>query len=304
MSLVLDIERGKEVAENLYYCFNNEGILGQNEMPEDIIPDGIERGSLEHVLFITLTVSLDYLRDAPALWESARETHEDPETKYLFKPELIHKTPYDKFAKDLQKYKLSKRYNKDSYIWRTNATTFHKKWNGDPRKFLEDCNWDSLLILKRLKSDTHDLNGRKIKDFTYLGGDKIGPLWLRMLRDNVEINKLKNLEKVPIPVDIHVARASLATGVVHGQFEGRLEDIFNEIRSAWFESVKRLNIEDREMIALDVDESLWHLSKYGCTNRDEITGKCPSFNKCEAKEFCIKGQIEINNNVLSLNTWK
>ncbi len=57
-------------------------------------------------------------------------------------------------------------------------------------------------------------------------------------------------------------------------------------------------------MALDIDESLWHLSKYGCTKRNAKTGKCPLFNKCEAKKFCIKGQIEINNDLLSLNTWK
>jgi len=48
-------------------------------------------------------------------------------------------------------------------------------------KFLEACNWNSLKILKRLKSE----------NFSYLGGNKIGPLWLRMLRDNVGISKLK-----------------------------------------------------------------------------------------------------------------
>ena len=47
----------------------------------DILPEGVEGGSLEHVLFITLTVSLDYMRDAPTLWESAR--------KHLMIPILI-----------------------------------------------------------------------------------------------------------------------------------------------------------------------------------------------------------------------
>jgi len=43
---------------------------------------------------------------------------------------------------------------------------------------------------------------------------------LRMLRDNVGIKKLKNLDKVPIPVGIQVARATLAIGVVRGKFNG------------------------------------------------------------------------------------
>ncbi len=302
MAIKIDVEKGSTVARDLCECFSTVGILGHTEMPEDIIPVGVERGSLEHVLFITFTVAIDYMRDADALWESAKETFEDPETKYLFNPNLIHKTPNNKFTQDLQKHKLSKRPNKDSRIWRTNAVTFYKKWEGDPRKFLEDCNWDSRVILSRLKSDTNRYKSKNLKDFMYLGGNKIGPLWLRMLRDNVGIDKLKNLEKVPIPVDIHVARSSLTTGVVHGKFEGKLENIFNDIRKAWFECVKGLKINNRDMIALDVDEALWHLSKYGCSKRNEKTGKCPVYNQCEAKDFCIEGKIELENNILKLET--
>jgi len=56
------------------------------------------------------------------------------------------------------------------------------------------------------------------------------------------------------------------------------------------------------MIALDVDEPLWHLSKYGCTNRDKITGFCPAYSKCEARDLCIKGKIKIENGVVELET--
>lgn len=302
MSIKIDVNKGKYVAKDLCECFSTIGILGHTEMPEDITPAGVERGSLEHILFITSTVALDYLRDADALWESARVTFEDPETRYLFNPKLVYETPYDNFVQDLQKYKLSKRPNKDSRIWRTNAVTFYKKWRGDPRNFLEDCDWDSVVILSRLKNETHQYDGKNLKDFMYLSGDKIGPLWLRMLRDNVGIDSLKNLDKVPIPVDIHVARSSLALGIVYGQFEGRLEEIFNDIRNAWFECVKGLKMNNRDMIALDVDEALWHLSKYGCSKRNEKTGKCPVYNNCEAKNFCIEGKIELENNILKLET--
>jgi endonuclease III len=123
-----------------------------------------------------------------------------------------------------------------------------------------------------------------------------------MLRDNVGIENLKKLENVPIPVDIHVARASLAIGVVKGNVNTQMNFIFNEIRKVWFESVKNLQVKTRQMIALDVDEPLWHLSKYGCTKRDKETGECPLINTCEAKQFCIKGKIVIKNNLIELET--
>jgi len=302
MGLVIDSERGKKVAELLYNLFSTVGIHGRNDMPEDIMPKSVVRGSLEHILFITLTVSIDYQRDAPALWNASRKTFEDPETRYLFDPKALHETSPRKIIKDMQKYRLSKKPQKDAYIWRTVGVTFYKKWSGDPINFLQRCNWDAPTILKQLKKDDHLYNGRWVPDYPYLRGDKIGPLWLRMLRDNVGITKLKNLDKVPIPVDIHVARATLTTGVVRGQFKGNLNDLFKHIRKAWFESVKGLNAKNRPMIALDVDEPLWHLSKYGCSKRDKIAGFCPLSSKCEARKYCIGGKIRIEDGEVEVGT--
>jgi len=121
MSIVIDSERGKKVARLLYNCFFSVGIHGRTGMPEDIMPNGIKKGSLEHILFITLTVSIDYQRDALSLWESSRKSFDDPETRYLFNPKSLYKTPIRKIVKDMQN----------------------------------------------------------------LRGPKIGPLWLRMLKDNI-----------------------------------------------------------------------------------------------------------------------
>ena len=151
MGLVIDSERGKKVAELLYNLFSTVGIHGRNDMPEDIMPKSVVRGSLEHILFITLTVSIDYQRDAPALWNASRKTFEDPETRYLFDPKALHETSPRKIIKDMQKYRLSKKPQKDAYIWRTVGVTFYKKWSGDPINFLQRCNWDAPTILKQLK---------------------------------------------------------------------------------------------------------------------------------------------------------
>lgn len=61
-------------------------------------------------------------------------------------------------------------------------------------------------------------------------------------------------------------------------------------------------IDSRSMISLDVAEPLWHLSKYGCTKRDKETGNCQVFEFCEAKEFCTKGKIIIDSNLVTLDT--
>lgn len=302
MILEIDAERGREAAKLLYRAFTTTGIHGRTEMPEDVAPKGVEKGSLEHILFITLTVAIDYQRDANALWAASRKAFEDAETRYLYDPEALHLADYRKVTKDLQKYGVSKKQQKDAHIWRTVGITFYKKWGGDPRNFLADCGWDAPTILARLKSDVHLNFGRMVPDYPYLRGDKIGPLWVRMLRDNVGITNIEGMDRVPIPVDIHIARATLALGVVRGEFQGALTVLFETIRRAWFESVKGLQVDEREMIALDVDEALWHLSKYGCTDRDRISGKCPHFQRCELKDYCMPGRIEINQSQVILET--
>jgi hypothetical protein len=304
MAQSLDIEasRGRKLAELLHRTFATSGIFGNTEMPEDQPPFGVQRGSLEHVLFITFTVAIDYQRDANALWDISRANFEDPETQYLYSPESLYLTDTKKIIADMQKHGLSKKQKKDAHIWTTVGLTFFKKWNANPLNFLEDCGWDSLVILERLRNDTHLYNGKPVPDYPYLRGSKIGPLWLRMLRDNVGISKLKNLERVPIPVDVHIARASLTTGVVRGKYGGKLENLFNSIREAWFLSVQGLTIRERPMIALDVDEPLWHLSKYGCTKRNKLTGQCAVQEECEVKNFCVRGKILIEGGLVELDT--
>jgi len=64
--------------------------------------------------------------------------------------------------------------------------------------------------------------------FPYFSGDKIFPLWIRMLYDNVEI-KLQNIDKIPIPVDVHIARATFTTGCLTGNYEGTIPKVFPKL---------------------------------------------------------------------------
>jgi hypothetical protein len=297
----MDVERTRRAAEVLYAAFAKEGIFGKKWMPEDVLPDGVASGSLEHALFITLTVAIDYQREAVALWDAARRTFADPATRYLFEPKALHETPRSKAQVDLQRYKLSKKPVQDCHIWRTVGITFFKKWEGDPRKFLADCQWDAPTILERLQSGRHVQNGREVLDYPYLRGNKIGPLWVRMLRDNVGL-EIKNWEAVPIAVDVHVARATFSLGLVRGGYDGVAEEIYQEIRRVWREGVRGLRVAAREMVALDVDGAMWRLSKYGCTDRDLVTGKCPNYDRCPARELCVPGKVVVSNGRVELDT--
>ncbi|MCF7894442.1 MAG: hypothetical protein K9L84_05200, partial [Candidatus Omnitrophica bacterium] len=168
MPLITDTKRARKVAEILYKEFNNKGIHGRKDMPEDLQPKRTSKGSLEHILFITLTVSIDYQRDAVSLWANSRKTFEDASTRYLFSPQDLYETEFSKIVKDMQKHKLSKKVEKDARIWKTIGVAFYKKWNSNPLNFLKDCKWDSLVILDRLKKSFHIENNKYVPDYPYL----------------------------------------------------------------------------------------------------------------------------------------
>ena len=298
MAITFDADKGRAIAELL----TTTDIFARADMPEDLLPNKVEKGSIKHLLFLTLTVAIDYQRSANDLWEAARDSFDDPETKYLFEPSSLSQAAPEKIIKDMRQHKLSQKSKKDAYIWRTIGVTLYKKWEGDPRKFLQQCGWDAKTILQRLAADSHPYQGRNVPDWPYLRGDKIGPLWLRILKDNAVVTTLTKLDQVPIPVDIHVARSTLTTGVLRGEFKGRLTELYVDIRKAWFESVRGLSVNGRPIIPLDVDESLWRLSKDGCTHRDKSGESCSAREACAVKDYCVRGMVSIENGRVELQT--
>jgi len=65
MTIKIDDRTGKKVAELLYNSFRTVGILGKTAMPEDAVPDFVKKGTLEHILFLMLTVSIETIKGMP-----------------------------------------------------------------------------------------------------------------------------------------------------------------------------------------------------------------------------------------------
>ncbi len=263
--------RGIEIAKILLQAYGEAGIFDKRP-PEEIIPNGISKGSREHLLFITLTVALDYMRPAEKLWEASRKTYEDPKTRYLFYPEEVVKKEQSELKRDMLKYKLALRPNKDLKIWKTLCETLNSEYDNNPIKLIEKFNYDALELYKYI--------GAERSKFPNLRGQKILPLWLRMLNQQVEI-KLEKIDKIPIPVDTHVRKASVMLGVTR-----RCNDN-NIIRESWSKI-----LEGTEIYPILLDEPLWILSKYGCSNvidnNCNLKGdKCPEAEYCPVKNYCI-----------------
>jgi len=253
-----------------------DGVLSNTELPESKPPEGIVRGTYEHIMFLTLSVSIDYQRSASDLWNAARKTWEDEDTRWIFFPGEIKKKDLDDLISSLAKHKLSKKKEKDAKIWRTVAISFLELFDGDPRKMFEELDYDARRIFDIMRSSY-------AKKFPYLAGSsgtsKILSLWIRILHDEAKV-AFKNLNEVPLPIDIHTARATITTGCLVGKFEGSFSSFAEQAKNAWIGACK-----GTKYYPLKIDEPLWNLSRFGCSNHRNGS-PCPVRQDCRLADLC------------------
>jgi len=296
--LRIDIERAQIVARLLYDAFlpTGQGIFGEHAQSQTILPVGLSPGTREHLLFLTFTNCVNRARDALDLWRRCCNAWSKPAYRYLFEPGEVQDAGFDKLYLDLVDLKISRKHQDDCRAWYQIAKTLHQRWQGDPRRLLEACNWHAPSVLARLRADRTD--GEPA--FPLLRGAKIAPLWIRMLCDDASA-ALSDLADVPIAVDVHVLRATLCSGVITGRYRGREGPLFEQVRRVWHTAVQDLARATGEpMVALDIDEALWTLSRSGCSRRGHgALGSCPS--NCPLAGGCAKGSILIQNGTYEFN---
>lgn len=299
--LINNPEKSEQVAVILYEKFNSdEGIFGHNIMPEDLLPvwnsdlskSGVVKGSYEHLMFITLVVSIDYQRNADQLWEAGRRTFEDKRTRWLFNPNEVVKKSHSEIVEAMKAYKLAKKPQQDSDIWLRVSQSLFEVYDSNPKNLIQQCNNDALTIFnKKFEPQFKSL-------FPFLSGNKIFPLWIRMLNDNVSID-LKNLDKIPIPVDVHTARATFATGCLIGKYKGTISDVSGKVDEAWKRTLEFVH-HPKLTYRLQLDEPLWHLSKYGC--RFRARNFCPKRKACPVNQFCVSGLVSVSAMGVEINS--
>jgi len=291
--LVVDLGRARAVAKTLESRFakSGPGISGQRP-PESTVPAGVARDSREHILLLTLTVAVDYMRDADQLWRAARNAFEAPGTRYLFDPAQVIAAGRDRVTADLKRTGIGRKTNRDGGAWFTICETLATKWGNDPSNFLANCDYHAATIIRRLKADYHDVDGKPVPDYPLLRGPKIAPLWIRILRDNAGV-QFKGLDEVAIPVDIHVLRATICAGALVGSYEGDKTTLLAKIREVWRDATQGLRTTtDKPMVALDIDEALWTLSRECCSARGvNLDGPNRS---CPLAPVCATGKIDVD----------
>lgn len=272
-NLIYNAERARAAADLLLPAFRTTGIFGQAGMPEDSLPEGITAGDEAHLRFITLTVAIDYQRDADQLWDAARQTYASPQTRYLFDPAAVDAAPRSRLIRDMQLYRLSRKEENDPGTWQTICTTLLTRFGGQVSTLLEAADYDALRLLELIRSP------RYRSGFPFLKGPKIASLWVRMLHDNCHV-QLRRLADVPLPIDVHTAQASLQVGAVQAEeWSGPMEGPRTAAQAAWREA-----LQGSADYPLRLDEPLWLLSRNGC--RKTETWPCQFRDRCPVAGLC------------------
>ena len=127
----MDFDKAANVASIIYTMFiDRKGVFKDYQMPEWILPRGVEPGSKEHALYLTYVIAVDIGVDAEALWKNARGKYGlDPE---YFDPDYLLKISPKTITRVLRD--LGIRYvHGGTKAWKGISEILVNDYKGDPR---------------------------------------------------------------------------------------------------------------------------------------------------------------------------
>jgi N-glycosylase/DNA lyase len=289
VNLKLHFERARDVALILKENYGKNGIFGYRELPDDAVKELKSADAETLIALVTLTVSLDYMRNAGELWRSSVQTFKDAEVNWVFSPQEVSRKSSEEVLGALLKYGLAKKKEKDLKIWETLSKTIWEKYEGKVTNLFEEYGYrvDEMFL---------DFLKNRKEEFPSLSGRKIFPHWIRTLKEKFNL-PFKGLEKLPIPVDVHVTRATFTTGCITGSYKakGITETVRKRVIEVWSKGLEGTGI-----LPIEMFRPLWLLSKYGCHYRKD--GERPKLSECPVRNFCVEGRVIVTSKKVEIET--
>jgi hypothetical protein len=250
--------------ENRRGPFNDARLPIESVMPELEFADNHERA-----IFLTFSTSLTYRGDARVVRQQARALWE--QNRWVYDPEdLVGNNRYEDLLNlftnpiiysDRQgKQRSAKmRYGKkDCGIWYNIAYTLKEDHESNPLSLLSSNNYHAKQIFDYVQTArwdeyAHEQIKWSKKKFPCLGGEKVGPLWLRLI-DRYS-RSLDGMEQIPLPVDRQIVKV---TNFLEGtQFPRDCgEQTREKVRELWHPFCKKHGISTAEL-----DNVLWRIGE-------------------------------------------
>lgn len=261
----VDEDRACEVIAPLYKAFQSGPIVRERDAVQwKHIPDGMERGSLLHQQWLFFATLTDRRELSDAVYAShVRMWAEHPE---LYLPMVIGIPPKE-IEQILRKYKVGCPED-SSEFWPRCAQTLFYGFEGDPRRMFRlggTTPIEDILIFKRKFSGGDPLPGF---------GAKISSLYALYL---AELKKIK-MPVDAFPVDVHVMRFVISTGIVRGTGVIENQMLGSIVRKLLCRVVQRLRVP-----AIGVSHAIWFRGNQGCTRCYKVKAMpvlCPVYDYC------------------------
>ncbi len=275
MTLTLHPDQARQVGPVLYAAHRDRrgGIFGDDQLPYHSLPQEMERGSREHLHFITLTTALRTHRHPEALWLAARKTYDDAGTRYLFTPHAVAEFRVEKLREDMAAYGLAKRPDNDTDIWRRISTTLVQDFEGEACTLLAQANFEAGEILSAVRSSRHD--------FPYLGGIKTSSLWIHLLVESWQGQPIEGMQAIPVYTDRDVVAATVAIGAVAGIYTGPYGALEDSVEAVWTSAC-----EGTDFYPMQFYHPLSKLGERGC--REVQVFPCRRRTECPVMIFCVE----------------
>ncbi len=234
-------------------------------------------------LYTTFVAAMDRARDATSLWNNGLRLFRDhPE---LFDPSVVLEMPIQELREILSVYKVSQRHGPDSDAWGVIARSLVSR-ESPVRRVIDSGFGDAKELLDDLRS-----SDRGQTCFPLLRGEKIGPMWVRMLAYPGGA-KIDNIDIIPVAVDVHVRRVTENLGITKtsGISQEITKPVIHSIQSAWCNAVGTTKIGGPEGIAdtcAALDTALWVFGKHGCSHCKKVGHRVPISSACEQCQFRV-----------------
>ena len=217
---------------------------------------------------------MDRARDSARLWNNGVTLFQSRPD--LFEPSKVLAIPIGTLCDELEGHGVSQRHGPDSDAW--NAIARSLAASGNPVSRVVDSGVGNAgELLRYLRT----YRGGKAR-FPLLKGDKIGPMWVRMLVAPGRA-KIDDMEIIPVSVDVQVRRVTekLRVSKTHGL---SIEAARPTIQQAWRGAVGKARIGGPPGITdtcAALDPALWAYGKFGCSHCEKVGQWAPIGSACD-----------------------
>jgi len=140
---------------------------------------------------VTIFCTFDYNRNANQLVNNLIELYETSQSTFV--PNFVAGGDADYIQTMFED--IGFRYpNRDARGWKKNCQILQQEYNGNVTELILSVRSNATQLVDQLNDD----------NFLYLKGDKIAPMFCRILND--EVAPLDELWQLDIPVDTHIAK--------------------------------------------------------------------------------------------------